>query len=406
MTVSRITNPSPFVMVAADIKIPVAAINYGQPEIDEVLDSLRSGRLTMGAKVKRFEELWAAYIGVKHAIMVNSGSSANLLALAALDLPKGSEVITPALTWATTVFPIAQLGLAPVLVDVDLGTYNMNAAAAEAAMTAKTKAVMPVHLLGNPCDGFRLLTMAKTHGLALLEDACEAHGADWAGLKAGEFGDAATFSFNFSHHISTIEGGMVVTNDEGIADACRSLRSFGWIRESDGKADIARANPNIDPRFLFAHAGYNFKPTELQGAFGIHQMDRLEGVIAHRREVAAYWNKEFKAYEEYLLLPSERPGTRHVWFAYPFLVKPGASFSCRMLKEHLEKHGVETRPIEAGNIALQPAMRNINYRISGTLDNATYIHFNSFFIGCHPGIGQVERERVAGYVKEFMEKGA
>jgi CDP-6-deoxy-D-xylo-4-hexulose-3-dehydrase len=376
----------------------VAAIHYGQLEIDEVLDSLKSGFVTMGRKVQRFEEMWASYIGVKHAIMTNSGSSANLLALSALGLPKGSEVITPALTWATTVFPIAQLGLVPVLVDVELETYNMDIQAVAPALTSKTSAIMPVHLLGRPA-----IIPTPKFRIAIIEDACEAHGAEWGGRKAGSFGDVGTFSLNFSHHISTIEGGMVVTSDDRIADTCRSVRSFGWTREMADKAGIAQQYPAIDPRFLFAHAGYNFKPTELAGAMGIHQMSRLEPGIAARRQTAAYWNETLSPYKDWLMLPQEQLNTRHVWFAYPICVKAGAPFTAEQLKIYLESKNVETRPIEAGNIALQPAMKELKYRVSGTLDNATYLHHNAFFIGCHPGVGAMEREAVAGYLREFME---
>lgn len=377
-------------------RIPVSALSYGQPEIDEVMDSLKSGWLTMGEKVKRFEAMWAEYIGVEHAVMVNSGSSANLLALSALELEPGAEVITPALTWATTVFPICQVGAVPVLVDVDLETFNMNPGAMEAAITPLTKAIMPVHLLGNPCD-MQGLDIAAWRGIFMVEDSCEAHGAECDGRKVGSFGELGTFSFNFSHHISTVEGGMVVTNSDKVADRCRSMRSFGWSRDVPHESV-----EGIDERFLFLRAGYNFKPTELQGAFGIHQLPRLEGIIAHRRALAAYWNEALKPYEQWLMLPKEQPGTRHVWFAYPIMVRPGAPFSAQMLKAHMEKRNVETRPIEAGNIALQPAMRRLNYRISGTLDNATYIHHNAFFIGCHPGVGEEERAAVAEYLHEFL----
>lgn len=378
-------------------RIPVSALSYGQPEIDEVMDSLKSGWLTMGEKVKRFESMWAEYIGVKHAVMVNSGSSANLLALSALELEPGAEVITPALTWATTVFPICQAGAVPVLVDVDLETFNMNTAAAEAAVTTQTRAIMPVHLLGRPCDTRHFQAMQSHYPFVLIEDACEAHGARWQMQKVGSLGQVGTFSFNFSHHISTVEGGMVVTNNDKRADFCRSMRSFGWSRDVPHEPV-----EGIDERFLFLRAGYNFKPTELQGAFGIHQLPRLEGIIAHRRALAAYWNEALKPYKQWLMLPKEQPGTRHVFFAYPIMVRPGAPFSAQLLKAHMEKRNVETRPIEAGNIALQPAMKRLNYRISGTLDNATYIHNNAFFIGCHPGIGAEEQAEVAEYFHEFL----
>ena len=382
-------------------KIPLAVPAWGQEEINEAIDSLTSGMLTMGRKVKRFEEMWAEYIGVKHAVMVNSGSSANLLALSALGLKPGDEVITPALTWATTVFPIAQVGAVPVLVDVDLDTYNIDPQAMEDAITPRTVAVMPVHLLGNPCSMGRLIEITDGHDLDLIEDACEAHGAEYKGQKMGSLsgGTMGTFSFFFSHHISTIEGGMIVTNLDHFEPLIRSLRAFGWAREVPHQE-----YPGIDPRFLFLHAGYNFRPTEIQGAFGIHQVPRLEGFIEHRRWLADYWNENLKEYEEFLILPYERPGTRHARFAYPFLLRPGCPFTKEELQQHLESKGVESRQIEAGNMAIQPAMEHINHRISGSLTNAEYIHNNAFFIGCHHGIGQAEREAVVEYVQEFLAK--
>ena len=385
-------------------KIPLNVVTYGREEIYEAVDSLESGWVTMGAKVKRFEQMWAEYIGVKHAVMVNSGSSANLLALSCLGLQPGDEVITPALTWATTVFPIAQVGAVPVLVDVDLDTYNISVAAVERAITPRTRAIMPVHLLGNPCALYNLMQIASVHGLKVIEDACEAHGATLDGHKMGQWGDLGTFSFFFSHHISTVEGGMVVTDNDNYAERCRSLRAFGWAREMPDYAELRQRHPGIDPRFLFLHPGYNFRPTEIQGAFGIHQLPRLEGFIAQRRELAFWWNEALKEHEEFLMLPQERPRTRHVFFAYPFLLRPGCPFTRETLQSYLESRGVESRQIEAGNMAIQPAMQHIQHRISGPLTNAEYIHNNGFMIGCHQGIGQTEREAVVEYCQEFFQR--
>jgi len=386
------------VFVPGMTRIPLNIPTYGREEIDEAIDSLESGWVTCGKKVAAFEWMWAEYIGVRHAVMTNSGSSANLLALSCLGLEPGDEVITPALTWATTVFPIAQVGAVPVLVDVDLDTYNISPTAVEKAITPRTRAIMPVHLLGNPCDMDALCGLVRKRNIYLIEDACEAHGAISQGWKVGSSGDMSTFSFFFSHHISTIEGGMVMTNHHEYADRVRSLRSFGWAREVPHQD-----YPGIDPRFLFLHAGYNFRPTEIQGAFGIHQLPRLEGFIEHRRDNAAYWNKELAQFGDYLQLQEERPGTRHVWFAYPVMVRPGAPFTRDDLVRFLEAKGLETRPIEAGNIAVQPAMKHINHRIAGPLTNAQYIHDHSFFFGNHQGIGPEEREAIVGYFHDFMK---
>lgn len=389
------------VFVPGKTRIPLNVPTYGREEIDEAIDSLESGWVTMGAKVKRFEEMWAEYIGTEYAVMTNSGSSANLLALSCLGLQPGDEVITPALTWATTVFPIAQVGAVPVLVDVELDTYNISPEAVEQAITPRTKVIMPVHLLGNPMD---IDSLDSRFDLKIIEDACEAHGATLDGWKVGSFGDLGTFSFFFSHHISTVEGGMVVTNNSLWAEQCRSMRAFGWAREMRDYPQMGQQHPGIDPRFLFLHAGYNFRPTEIQGAFGIHQLPRLEGFVEHRRTVAAYWNRELADYGDYIQLQEERPGTRHVWFAYPVMVKPGAPFTRKELQDFLEAKGVETRPIEAGNMAIQPAMKHVKHRIAGPLTNAQYIHDHAFFFGNHHGIGSEEREAVVAYFREFFEK--
>ena len=396
----------PQVFVPGVTRIPLNVPTYGADEVVEALDSLCSTYVTMGKKVKRFEEMWADYVGVKYAVMVNSGSSANLLALSALiaagKLSPGDEIITPALTWATTVFPIAQVGCVPVLVDVDPITYNIDPEAVIEAITPNTRTIMPVHLLGNPCAMNRLGFIAASQGLSIIEDACEAHGAEYQGHKVCSFGDIATFSFFFSHHISTIEGGMVVTNDPDLAQKVRSMRAFGWVRDLPDPESIADQYPAIDPRFLFIHPGYNMRPTEIQGAFGMHQLPRLEGYIAIRRENMAYWNKEFAQYQSWITLPSEAPNTRHVSFAYPITVKEGAPFAAKELSHFLESRGVETRPIESGNMALQPAMKYIPYRIADPLTNAQYIHESAFFWGNHHGISTVEREAIVRYVREFM----
>ena len=197
---------------------------------------------------------------------------------------------------------------------------------------------------------------------------------------------------------------MVLTGNSVWADICRSQRAHGWIREIPTKASIAEEHPSIDPRFLFLHPGYNFRPTEIGGAFGIHQLPRLEGLIEARRNNAAYFNKALAKYEAYLILPTEAPGTRHSYFAYAVTVKEGAPFSRAKLVSFLESKGLETRPIESGNMSIQPAMKEINYRVAGSLENAQYIHENSFFWGLHSGIGLEERQAIVSHFEEFLAK--
>ncbi len=231
----------------------------------------------MGSKVRRFEDAFAKYIGADPAVIMHSGSSANLVALSVLASPEvtdrlgpGPEIITPAVTWATTVYPIINLGFLPVFVDVDAHTFNMDPDEVRKAITPQTRAIMLVHLLGNPCDMDAICSIAKEHDLIVIEDSCEAHGAEWHGKKVGSFGDLATFSFFYSHHISTIEGGMVLTSREECAELARAIRAFGWIRDLRDRDSIAAQYPEIDAKYLFRGIGYHLRPTEIQGAFGIH----------------------------------------------------------------------------------------------------------------------------------------
>lgn len=393
-------------------KIPLAVPPYSWEEVSEALDSLLTMNTTMGKKVKKFEEKFAKYIGVKHAIMVNSGSSANLLALSILSndtmqkkkIKAGDEIITPALTWATTVYPIANIGAKPVFVDVDLDTRNINTEKIESAITKKTKAIMPVHLLGYPCNMEKIMQIAKKHDLYVIEDACEAPGTEYFGKKVGSFGDLASFSFFASHHITTMEGGMLVTNNTEFYELGKSLRAFGWIRDIKNKAQYIKKNPKIDPRFLFINTGYNMRPTEIQGAFGIHQIKKLDGLIKIRIKIAKYWNNELKPYSEYFILPLESKRIRNTYMAYPITVKKNKYFTKNDLVQHLEKNKIETRPVMAGDITQQPVIKYIKHRNVGSLINSQYITNNSFLIGIHQNINKQMEEFVINTIIKFVNK--
>ncbi len=398
--------------VPGKTRIPLTVPTYGSEEVEEAVDSLLSTWVTMGAKVKKFEEAFAKYNGSKYAVMVNSGSSANLLALSVLTNPilpeyieKGSEIITPAVTWATTVYPIANVGCIPVLVDVDPRSFNILSEETEKAVTSKTRAVMPVHLLGGPCELDGITKITEDHDLFLIEDACESTGAEIHGRKVGSFGDMGTFSFFISHHISTIEGGIVATNDDSLYEYLKAMRAFGWVRDLREKASYSAANKGIDPRFLFVTHGYNLRPTEIQGAFGIHQIRKLDTFINQRRENADYWTKKLSPYRDKLILPTEPEHTKHVYFGYPITVKPEAGFTRKELVDHLEMKLIETRPIMAGNMAEQPAMKHIPHRAVGELPNSKMIMRQSFFFGNHNGIQPEEREYIADSIINFL-KGA
>jgi len=389
-------------------RIPLNVPSFGEEEVCEALDSMLTTRVTMGEKVAKFEELFARYIGMKYAIMVNSGSSANLLALSILTSPSilgkigsGSRIITPAVTWSTTVFPIAFVGLVPKLVDVEVESMTMDPALVKRAVSPETAALLPVHLMGFPCNMTEIVEMASAKGIYVIEDACEAHGAEVLGRKVGSFGDISTFSFFFSHHITTIEGGMILTNNEEYSNLARSLRAHGWIRERSDKKEIAKRYLMIDPRFLFISPGFNVRPTEIQGAFGIHQIRKLSRELEARRTNAQYWSSRFSKFWNIFILPVEKPGTKSAWFGYPMTVKPGAPFSRNSLVAFLESKGIETRPIMAGNMAEQPVMQHLNYDVHGDLKNARMIMRNSFFFGNHSGIGKEEKEYIADCVEEF-----
>lgn len=391
--------------------IPLSTLNYGVDEIIEVLDSLLSGQVTMGRKVERFESMWAEYLGCKHAVMVNSGSSANLAALFALASPSraeriqpGDEVITTAIPWATTVAPIVQVGAIPVFVDVDPATYNIDVSQIEEAVTSRTKAIMPVHLLGNPVHMATVLDIASRHSLYVIEDACEAHGASIGGQKVGSFGDIATFSFFFSHHISTVEGGMVVTDDGALADLVRSIRAHGWVRDYRRRPPASRGQSEFQTKWLFLNTGFNLRPTELAGAFGIHQVGKLERIIAHRRETAAYWNENLAPFAEVIALPQEPAGHRHVWFGYPILVRPDAPFTRDELVAYLGSRAIATRPVIAGNILEHPVINEWPHRVHGEVAGASIVHHNGFMIGNHEGIDQGRREYFVECVREFLER--
>ena len=392
-------------------KISIASPTYGFAEVNEALDSLLSTWVTMGKKVKKFENSFGRYIGSKYSVMVNSGSSANLLALSILTNPKfskrieaGSEVLTPAVTWATTLFPIVNVNLVPSIIDVGLEDFNLDVDKLRKSITKKTKAIMPVHLLGNPANMKEIIDIAKEYDLFVIEDSCEAHGAEFNNKKIGSFGDISTFSFFLSHHISTIEGGMLLTKNEEIFELAKSMRIFGSIRDQKNKKQIAKKNPELDPRFLFDSLGYNIRPTEIQGAFGIHQIKKLEKFIKIRTSNANFWNKKLAKFSNYLLLHSQRPNTRHAWFGYPITVRSPAPFSRDQLVNFLEKKNIETRPIMAGDITKQPAINLVKKKINRPLNNSKIIHSNSFFIGVHQGIGKIQRDYVVSVFEEFMSR--
>jgi CDP-6-deoxy-D-xylo-4-hexulose-3-dehydrase len=286
-----------------------------------------------------------------------------------------------------------------------LATYNIDLAKIEDAITPRTRAIIPVHLLGNPVGMDKVMEISSRHDLIVIEDACEAHGASIGDSKAGSFGLASTFSFFFSHHINTVEGGMITTDDDELADLLRSTRAHGWARDYRSVPAEVAGRSEFQKKWLFLNTGFNLRPTELAGAFGIHQILRLEGAISIRRANAKFWTRALSEFEEFFHLPREEPGTRHVWFGYPMLIQPEAPFTREELTQHLEKAGIATRPIIAGNILEHPVAQMWPKRVYGeSVRNAELVHRRGFMIGNHQGVDQKRREYVVDTLRSFITR--
>lgn len=393
---------------------------YGAAEIIQVIDSLLKKQITLNQneenKVQIFEDLWKEYIGKKEGIMTNSGSSANLMALQLLTNPTvpnhlklGDEIITPALTWTTTVSPIWAVHCKPVFVDVDLNSFTIKTDEIEKAITPKTRAIMLVHLLGFPCDMTEIMRIAKKHRLFVIEDCCESHGAEIHNKKAGSFGHLSTFSFFFSHHLTTMEGGMVLTDNEEFAEIIRTMRSQGVIRNCRNEHFKNRYFKNekykdIQKAYLFSNIGFNVRPTEINGGFGIEQFKKFPNILQSRIRNARFFINLLRKYSEFFHTPDVPKSVKHAWFGLPIHVKDGAPLQRKEFEAFLNKKGVETRQIMAGDITIQPAFALFKSRVSGDLKNTKLIHKNAFFVGNHPLIREKERQFLSVCFKEFLRK--
>lgn len=405
--------------VPGKTKIPLICSPYSWEEVNQAMSSLLRCEITLnqfqGNKVGQFEDLWSSYLGVNNSIMVNSGSSANLLALFILANPTtknriypGAEIITPAVTWHTTVSPILAINAIPVFVDITLDDFTIDVELIEPYINKNTKAIMPVHLLGNPCDMDKIMKIAKEYDLFVIEDTCEAHGAKLGNKYCGSMGDIGTFSFFFSHHITTMEGGMIVTNNDDFAELGRIMRSQGVIRNTRRKKELTKFYKNsskycdLDPLYLFANIGFNLRPTELNGGFGVEQMKKIESVLEIRRKNGLFWNKELSDYKKYIILP-EKFKTGSSWFCYPIVIKDDAPFSRTQLMDHLIENNIEVRPIMSGNITRHPALEHFPYN-AGELPVADVVHKNGFFWGNHQGIDGKMRDYICDIINDFLSK--
>jgi CDP-4-dehydro-6-deoxyglucose reductase, E1 len=397
-------------------RIPLNASTFGDEETNAVLEVLRSDRVTMGGKCRDFEGAFGEYLGGGEAIFVNSGSSANLLGFFALANPvaaqsknkrkflPGSEVIVPAVSWSTTFWPIVQAGGVPVLVDSDPRTLQMKPEAMRAALTEKTVAVCPVHVLGNTVAMNEVMRLAEENGLWVIEDTCEALGAQYGGKLAGTFGDLATFSFFFSHHITTIEGGMIITRDAQLAELLRCMRAHGWTRDLKNREKTEALYPEIDPNFLFVNMGFNLRPTEINAALGLIQLRKLDAFNQRRNEIASTWTKHFLTLIDRGAFYPMEP-TKHACsasFGYPVICREPRIR--KAMKHHLNEHGIETRPIICGNMARQPAFAHFSHRVSGDLSGADTIMDCGLLWGLHPLLSDQDVEYVANTVLEFSAR--
>ncbi|MCM3656543.1 DegT/DnrJ/EryC1/StrS family aminotransferase [Agromyces mediolanus] len=368
---------------------PLATTTWDDAEYSAMQAVIESGRFTMGPKVRRFEEDFARFTGSRYAVMVNSGSSANLLGIAAaaysphLGLRRGDEIIVPAVSWATTYYPISQLGFVPVLVDVDPDTLNLDPERVRTAITPRTRAVFAVNLLGNPAELDTLRALCAEHGLLLFEDNCESLGATLGARQTGTFGVFGTYSSFFSHHISTMEGGLVVTDDEYLYQAMLSMRAHGWTRELPAENLIhPKTGDQFDDLFRFVLPGYNLRPLELSGALGIEQLAKLPSLLAGRRENARTFVAEF-ADVPGVRIQRVAEGADSSWFGFSMVLTGRLAGRRAELVQLLSRAGIESRPIVAGNFARNPVMHHLDARVDGALRAADEIHTDGLFIGNH-----------------------
>lgn len=391
-----------------DDHCPLSVPLYGAEEVTAALNAFLTKNVTMGERVAAFEREFAELVGSRHAVMVNSGSSANLVALTVLSqrrlsqhLTPGDEVVVPAVAWSTTIAPILQLGCIPVFVDIDEDTLNMRPESIGEASTGRTRAVLPVHLLGNPVDMVPLMESAREREMWVIEDTCESLGTEIGGGKAGTFGHFGTYSFYFSHHITTVEGGMLVTNDDELCDLARSIRAHGWSREMSIRESLESAHRDIDPKFLFVNVGYNLRPMETQAAFGSIQLKRLESFNEQRRVNAARLAAALDPYRDRVRLINEQQGGRSTWFGFSLIAQSAEQRNA--LRDHLEERGIATRPIVAGNLALQPAFGANEHRVVGSLEVATRVGERGLFIGNHPNLTDGQIEHISQAFRDFYE---
>ena len=372
------------------INWPLASSSWDEKEYQVILETLKSERLTMGSKTLEMEEKFASLNGSKYCVMVNSGSSANLLMIASLfytnndakKLEIDDEVIVPTVSWGTTYFPLHQLGLKTVFVDIDLKTLNINPLKIKEKINPKTKAIFCVNLLGNPCNFDLINEIANEHNLLILEDNCESLGCVYKGKKGGSLGLMGTHSSFFSHHFSTMEGGYVTTDDEELYQILVCLRSHGWTRNLPNKNLITgrKSNNNFNESFKFVLPGYNLRPLEIAAACGLSQLDKIDDFIKQRRLNAIEFVKQFSIFQDLIIQEETEQSS---WFGFSIIIKEKSNISRAQFLRILDKHKVAYRPIVSGNFLENPVLQYFKYKADIKNPSAELVHKNGFFLGNH-----------------------
>ena len=369
------------------IKYPLASSTWDEKEINAIQSVIAKDMYTMGESVKQFEIDFAKFVNSKYAVMVNSGSSANLLAVGALfytknpKLKRGDEVIVPAVSWSTTYYPLYQYGLKLKFVDVDLNTLNFDLAQLEKAVTNNTKMILAVNLLGNPNDFDAINKIIAGRDILLMEDNCESMGAEYKGKQAGTFGILGTFSTFYSHHMATMEGGIIVTDDEELYHVLLCIRAHGWTRHLPKENKVSNKSDDwFEESFRFILPGYNFRPVEMSGAIGIEQLKKLPDFLQKRRENAVLFNSLFANHKDFYI---QQDVDNSSWFGFSFIIKPESSLKRTDVVKKLEENGIDCRPIVTGDFTKNEVLKFFDYEIFGEMKNAQYLDKNGFFVGNH-----------------------
>ena len=364
---------------------PLATSTWDDKELQAIQSVIDRDIYSMGDSVAQFEQDFSKFINRKYSVMVSSGSAANLIATAALFytknpmLKRGDEVIVPAVSWSTTYFPLQQYGLKLKFVDIDLDTLNYDLEALESAVTDKTKMIMAVNLLGNPNDFDVINSFIKDKDIFIFEDNCESMGAEYKGRQTGTFGVMGTFSTFFSHHMATMEGGFVTTDDEELYHVLLSLRAHGWTRNLPQKNHVANKSDDwFEESFRFVLPGYNVRPFEMSGAIGIEQLKKLPYFLEQRRENANLFVGLFKDHPDFII---QKDIDKSSWFGFSLIIKPDSSLKRKDVIRKLQENKIDCRPIVTGNFTRNEVMRFFDYEVHQKLKNADYLHENGFFVG-------------------------